>query len=511
MFANLRQAMVWMHSVLGLGFAGVLFVAFFMGSLALYDHELDRWMLPQTRLPKSEGPLSLDRQVALVVDQLFAKRQLTQWYVELPSDRVPLMRLQAWDSNGHGQSHFIAPDSGQVITATSSRGGDFFYRFHYSLNLDFARLGILLVGLASMVGFLATVSGVLIHARLLKDLFSFQPEKTPRRLLDLHTLSGVFNLPFAVLMLLSGLIILFPLYLPAGVIAAYQQQAAEFSNEAQAAFSRPASGLSGSLASLDAMVERSRKTWADGTPAFVRVWHPGDAQSYVEIGRSLVNRLSLDGETLYFDGASGQLLHEARLKPAASFHSLLTGLHVAHFHHPLLRALYFLAGLSGCITLASGLLYWSAKRRRDLPHAYSQLALVDLLNAGLIGGLPMATLAMLVANQLLPQSLANRADWEVAIFFATWLGVVLHTYVSISRSAARRPAWRSLSAGIAILATAAMLLNIYNGVRHGTGQFAAIEVDAILMLSSLLAALFFKRLPPCRHGQAGERNGACPT
>lgn len=499
MFASLRQAMLWLHSVLGLGFAGLLFVAFFMGSLALYDSELDRWMLPQTRLPPASAALSLDRQVLPVAERLTSQQALEQWYVELPNTRVPLLRLQSWDLQDRGQSRFIDPGTGRVVAASSSQGGDFFYRFHYMLHLQAGRLGLLLVGLASMAGLLVIVSGLVIHVRLLKDLFSFRPDKGPRRLLDLHNLSGVLALPFFLVMLLSGLVISFPLYLPAGILATYQQQAGEFDREARAAFSRPASGQAGSLASLDDMAEQARTIWQDGEPAFVRVWHPGDAQAYVEIGRSLANRLSLDAETLYFDGASGRLLHQARLKPAAATYSLLAGLHVAHFQQPLLRALYFLAGVSGCIMLASGLLYWTEKRRREHLHGRTEIRLVTTLSASLIGGLPLATLAMLVANQLLAQTLANRASWEVVIFFSAWLGAALHATAGVYRSAAHRAPWREQCAIIASLALAAVLLNAWNANGHplpafAEGQWAVAGVDAVLLLTALLAAWACKRL-----------------
>jgi uncharacterized iron-regulated membrane protein len=499
MFASLRQAMLWLHSVLGLGCAGLLFVVFFMGSLALYDSELDRWMLPQTRLPLTSSELSLDRQVLPEIEHLTAGQALEQWYVELPSSRVPLLRLQTWDLQGQGQSRFIDPGTGRLLAAAGSQGGDFFYRFHYMLHLDAGRLGLLLVGLASMAGLLTIIAGLLIHVRLFKDFFSFRPDKAPRRLLDLHNLSGVFALPFFLVILLSGLVISFPQYLPAGILATYQDRAGEFDGEARAAFSRPPSGRAGSLAALDAMAVQARSIWQDGEPAFVRVWHPDDAQAYVEISRSLAKRLSLDAEPLYFDGTSGQLLHQARLQPAASAYSLLAGLHVAQFQQPLLRALYFLAGVSGCLMLASGLLYWSEKRRRER----IEVSLVTALSASLIGGLPLATLAMLVANQLLAQTLANRASWEIGIFFAVWLGAALHATAGVYRSATRRAPWREQSAVIALLALTALLLNVWNTSNHplqavAEGQWAVAGVDGALLLTALLAAWTCRRLHQAR-------------
>ena len=498
MFANLRQAMLWLHSVLGLGCAGLLFVAFFMGSLALYDSELDRWMLPQTRLPTAPAALSLDRQVLPVAERLTSKQALEQWYVELPNSRVPLLRMQTWDLQDQGQSQFIDPGTGRVLAATSSQGGDFFYRFHYMLHLQAGRLGLLLIGLASMAGLLVIISGLLIHVRLLKDFFSFNPDKTPRRLLDLHNLSGVFALPFFLAMLLSGLVISFPLYLPAGILATYQQQAGQFDREARAAFSRPASGQAGSLASLDAMAEQARTLWQDGEPAFVRVWHPGDAKAYVEISRSLAKRLSLDAETLYFDGPSGQLLHQAKLKPAASTYSLLAGLHMTHFQQPLLRALYFVAGVSGCIMLVSGMLYWNEKRRLRLPQGRAGVRLVEVLAASLTTGLPLATLSMLAANRLLPETLAQRASWEVWLFFAAWIAATLHSLLVVCRCAELRAPWRSQCAAIALLALATLLLN---GITTGDylwrtlsqAQWAIAGVDGVLLLTACLAASAWRR------------------
>lgn len=499
MFANLRDAMLWLHSVLGLACTWVLFVAFFMGSLALYNSELDRWMLPQTRLSAPVVELSLDRQILPEVERLTTGQALEQWYVELPSARVPVLRLQTWDMQGEGQSRFIDQATGQLLETSGSQGGDFFYRFHYMLHLEAGNLGLLLVGLASMAGLMVMIAGLLIHVRLFKDFFSFRPNKAPRRLLDLHNLSGVFALPFYLVILLSGLVISFPQYLPAGLLAAYSEQPGEFASEARDTFSRPPSGQSGRLASLDAMAAQARAIWRDGELTFVRVWHPGDAGVYVEISRSLADRLSIDGETLFFDGASGQLLHQSRLKPAASTYSLLAGLHVAHFQQPLLRALYFLAGVSGCIMLASGMLYWSEKRRLRLPLGRAGVRLVEVVAASLITGLPLATLSMLAANRLLPETLAQRASWEVWLFFAAWIAATLHALLVICRCAELRAPWRSQCAAIALLALATSLLNgittdDYLWRALSQAQWAIAGVDGVLLLTACLAASAWLRL-----------------
>ena len=64
MFTRVRQALLWMHRIIGIGFSGLLLIAFFMGSLAVYDRELDSWMLPHIRLAPVDTPLSLDHRVS---------------------------------------------------------------------------------------------------------------------------------------------------------------------------------------------------------------------------------------------------------------------------------------------------------------------------------------------------------------------------------------------------------------------------------------------------------------
>ena len=60
MFTNFRQAMTWLHTWMGLVLGFVLMVCFFFGSLAVFDREIDRWAIPQTRFEPQPMP-SFDR------------------------------------------------------------------------------------------------------------------------------------------------------------------------------------------------------------------------------------------------------------------------------------------------------------------------------------------------------------------------------------------------------------------------------------------------------------------
>ena len=49
MFQNFRLSMTWLHTWFGLVLGYVLMVAFFFGALSVFDREIDRWAMPETR------------------------------------------------------------------------------------------------------------------------------------------------------------------------------------------------------------------------------------------------------------------------------------------------------------------------------------------------------------------------------------------------------------------------------------------------------------------------------
>ena len=49
-----RDSMQWLHTWAGLCLGTVLFAVFWMGTLSVFDREIDRWMMPATRLAPTE-------------------------------------------------------------------------------------------------------------------------------------------------------------------------------------------------------------------------------------------------------------------------------------------------------------------------------------------------------------------------------------------------------------------------------------------------------------------------
>ena len=69
MFQNFRLSMAWLHTWFGLALGFVLMAAFFFGALSVFDREIDRWAIPQTRFAPQPMP-SFDKVLRPVFDSM---------------------------------------------------------------------------------------------------------------------------------------------------------------------------------------------------------------------------------------------------------------------------------------------------------------------------------------------------------------------------------------------------------------------------------------------------------
>lgn len=455
---SFRDSMQWLHTWAGLCTGAVLFAVFWMGTLSVFDHEIDRWMMPATRLAPAEFE-SIDA-LARELQPLIGKSP--QWLVVFPNQREPVARVGYRGDRAAPVVRQADPANSALLPGAGTLGGSgFLYPFHYTLNLKLWSLGLWIVGLAGMAWLVLCVSGVVIHRKIFADFFTFRAGSRPRRLiLDLHNVTGVLGLPFHVAITLSGLVIFFTVYFPGAWETSYRGDRQLFLRESYGIYARPKADRPGPpLASLDAMVAEASRRWDGGKPQLLRVFHPGDANAYVEVRRSFVeDRVTMPVDAIYFDAGTGAVLSSNTAKPVMNVHRFITGFHFIQFDHWSLRWLYFVLGLAGCALIATGFLFWLESRRKR--HAQLGLAgvrLVEGLTVGSVSGIVAATLAFFVANKLLPPTASawglGRSDLEICAFYLVWLAAFVHAWMR------PRMAWREQCLVIASLALAAVLLN----------------------------------------------------
>jgi len=501
MFNNFRLSMTWVHTWFGLVLGFVLMICFFFGALSVFDREIDRWAIPDTRFEPQPMP-SFDHLLKPVFEKLRAHPDdmaatAARVVGDLPHpDTMPMASLYAYTTHRdpvlsigaefsipnkplnpaddhlhvHGWAT-IDPRTGAAIPDDALKiGSRWFYPMHYSLNWHWKNIGYYIVGLAAFVMLAALVTGVIMHRKIFRELFTFRPKKrTQRSALDLHNMTGVVALPFHFFFAFTGLVIFASFfYFPVShTLLKPLHDQHEVLEAERTGLPHEAAGIAAPMASVDAMVAEAKRRWAArdmaGEVGYLFADHLGDKNGYVSIYRAGSDRVALVGEGIHFKASTGEVLREDPPRTVVSeVNEFLTGLHLQHFEHWLLRWLYVIGGLLGCICIATGFIFFVEKRKQQHAKTQSQGSrIVDALAVTTVTGMLIASFAMLVANRLLPADLAGKGDWEINAFWFAWLLAFLHAAwrsAPVAR-AARNPAWREQCWIAALLAVAAVVLN----------------------------------------------------
>lgn len=489
---GLRQAMSWLHTWSGLLFGWVLFAMFLTGTLAFFRPEITRWMQPEITaqmVPPAKAVETAERYLKTHATQA------TRWFINVPSEREPWVSVSYQIPNpAPGERGFkrvmLDPDTGQEISARATRGGDFFYRFHFELEVGYP-WGRWLASVAGMFMLLAIISGVITHKKIFTDFFTFRPRKGGQRAwMDGHNVLSVLGLPFHLMITFSGLVLFMAMLMPAGIMAAYDNERAYFDELFPSFAVTPPQKAPAALTPLVPLLQQAESIWDGGKVGRMTINHPGDAGATVSVSRSNTDRVSYGrmAPVLTFNGVSGELLkrHDGDGAVAVTAGTIV-GLHLGLYAQTVLRWLYFLVSMAGTAMVATGLVLWVAKRRQKQPKGETfSLRLVDALNAGTIGGVCLGVAVFFLLNRLLPVDLAQHAQWEVRGFFLAWIFGLAYAFVR------RRAKWRDLMTLTAAAFVLVPLVNALTSPRHlGQSLSAGDWVMAGFDLSCVATGLFF--------------------
>ena len=474
--------MSWVHTWSGLLLGWLLYAVFFTGTLSYFRDEIDDWMRPELHQSVADANTAERGLEALTK----IAPNATTWTLNLPSARQTALEA-TWREPGAAAGRAgikraeLDAATGEQLTPRETRGGSFLYRFHFELYAMPRIWGRWIVGVATMLMFVAIISGVITHKKIFTDFFTFRPRKGQRSWLDARNATAVLALPFHIVITFSGLLLLMNMLMPWGVNAAYDGNTQAYFTEMRGGRQAAPPGNAGdrqggrksqetpdpaSMAPIAPMLVQAQQLWPERGVGSITVNAPGTSKATFELrergGSSLINRGA--SKTMSFDGVSGELKSSPPAQDVSwvrATNNVFTSVHLGRFAEPALRWLLFLSGVVGTIMAGTGMVLWVVKRlpeRRKLGRTPFGHRFVEVLNVGSIAGLSVATAAYFWLNRLIPAELAGRADWEIRGFFIVWLLCALHPLVRSHRNA-----WRDQLALATILFALLPVLNPLTG------------------------------------------------
>lgn len=493
MSRSFRQSQSFLHTWSGLLLGWLLFLVFVTGTIAFWREGMNRWMRPE--LARVEQPMKV-----LAGAQRFLEARAPDarsWFITMPSESAPGAQLY-WQPRpkdgepprrrGRRDNQALIGADGEPAHARETRGGEFFYRFHFDLHYMPVIWARWLVGFAAMMMLVAILSGIVTHKKIFKDFFTLRRGKGQRSWLDGHNASAVLALPFHLMITYTGLVTLMTLLMPWAAVANFSDARKLDDILFPRAGQVERSGQPAPLADLTAIVRDAERRL--GAPiGYIEVTEPGDAAAQVTVSQAASSMLSSRTPRLTYEGASGRLVWQSPAPGGASVTAgAMIGLHAGRFADDGLRWIYFLCGVAGTLMVASGLVMWTVKRREKLPdptRPHFGFRFVERLNVAVIAGFPLGIAGMLWANRLLPIAMKGRADWEIHTLFLAWGAAML-------LAAIRRPAatWVTLLATTGVLLAALPLYNLVAterglAVTLAGGDYMLAGIDAMLFVFGL--------------------------
>jgi uncharacterized iron-regulated membrane protein len=484
MKATFTQSMAFLHTWCGLVFGWILFVVLLTGSIAVFYGELNYWLTPEMR-----GGLKLDPVRSLQVGEQYLRTHAPEsrlWRVTLPTAREPVLKV-VWRAPQGSQSRSLDPLTGREIVR-KTEGGDFYLSLHEGLHIDRNKnlAGFFIVCMAGMAMIVACVSGVVVHKRILKDMFVFRSGASPHRAwLDAHNLFGVLALPFHVMMAFTGILLLYWLFIPSGAGVVYEGGNPAFRRVANAQEYRQLDGAPGPAAAtapLAFYVDKAEAVIGPRRTAYVYVRDPDRANAVVEVYRERTDRVSQQVDQIAFD-RDGRVLRSLLIAEKSlpfRLQSTVAAWHWIEWGGNLVRWFYYLAGLMGAALVAAGLVVFTAKRQRQAG-GRRWLRVVEALNVAAVAGASAACVAYLWAERLIPAAVEGRSDLSVKVFFGVWAAAVVHAML--------RPARRAWAEQLALTGLLCVGAPVLGGLI--LGHFADADtvratIDATLVVTGLL-------------------------
>lgn len=410
------------HTSLGLAAAALLYLICVTGTALVFYEEWQRIEQPAAPEMTEASPQLVQSAVEAVLQSEAGQDPTTHLYVHFPTEALPRTTITTDTQAVHVDSQ------GRIAGPEENAWAEFLLALHYRLNLP-SLIGITIVGALGAAMLALSVTGVIAHPRLFRDAFRLRARGGGQvGLTDWHNRIGVWTLPFAIAIALTGAVI------GLATVAAYTLAEGSYDGDLEAVYApifgeeAEADAAPAGVPNVAAAVAHMQSAHPGVSPTYAIVHDPLTAGQHVQMIAAHERRL-IFGEYYRYDaegrfhGTVGIADGEVGQQAAGSMYNL----HFGNFGGLPVKIGYALLGIAVSAITATGMSIWFAKRRRKGIVEPRLKAAWD----GLVWGVP----GVLALTLFLRLTVGNQVPFE-AVF---WIGLGIVT-LGFTFWRGRRPA-----------------------------------------------------------------------
>ncbi|MBD2635798.1 PepSY domain-containing protein [Limnothrix sp. FACHB-881] len=365
--AKLRTISFFIHRWLGLAIGILLCIAGLTGSVLVFWHEIDHWVLAQ-RLG-TVVPAGTIVPVAAIIESIKAAYGKKQWNLSTVAPPQSAQEpYQAWletPAHHHWQV-FVHPYTGQIMgdREWESSWVGLIYDLHYKLLAG--ETGTLIMGIVALLTLILSLTGIVLWPGWRNFMAGFKIKwknaHIKRTNFDIHKVSGIITAIFLGLIGFTG----FAWNVPQAKVneAIYT---VTFTPKPAAPVSKPIPGQQ--PLSIAELIQRAEAVIPDATMTYIVL--PKKPESPLIVSKRQTQERSQWGNTrVAIDQFTGELIQLTDgLKPtrAEAIMSQFDAVHFGTFGGLATRILYVFVGLAPLALLITGFVMWKHRRRVPKP------------------------------------------------------------------------------------------------------------------------------------------------
>ena len=427
------KRMNYVHSWLGVLFGLFIFVVVFSGILALFPEELAAWENQSLRLSEETEEVGADAVLKSITNNAIELGKIQTITLFLPTDHKPYFesftQILSSDKSRNTMHNIWSSSTGEILDPIGKGASYWLLNFHRDFVIPNHNIGRPLVGVSGMLLMFMLVTGIIIHRKIIADLFKCHlvTKSIKMRFRSTHNALGIWGLPFYFMIAFTGVAVgVLPKLVPVvGVVAFKGDQAALMDLLVERV---EPTGVKAPMYSLDKAKEKIEITtqkivdrvlifnWQDELASYRLLFEtPYELQ---QMGLADVNAVS--GEIV---SISSQVEHGLAIK----VNQAISALHYGTYAGLWLKFLYVLLGIATSLLITTGLYLWLERRLNGPTGGLSPLSykLINGVVVGTTSGLVVASIGLLYVDRLMAFSAAERLAGNGYSFFIIWVGIIL--------------------------------------------------------------------------------------